>query len=545
MARPERRRDKNQIPVIDIFAGPGGLGEGFSAPVVVGGTGCFRIALSIERDEVAHQTLRLRALYRQYPEGEVPEEYWRVICGAADPASLFQSRTLDPAVAAADLEAWNGTLGEIPEDMLRSRIRKAVGGADVSVLIGGPPCQAYSLVGRSRNKGNPGYRASQDPRHTLYREYLKVITIQRPVAFVMENVKGLLSAELEGRSVFQRILADLSAPKVALSRLARSRKAERYRLYSLTQNSVGQGELWEVGVSKPRRFDISNDNPRTLVVRCEEYGIPQARHRVIILGVREDAELPDPDFLRCLGRVTTDEAIGDLPALRSGLTEHADSDAEWLRVVQGVRGKDWFRQVRSSDRNVAEVMESSIARSARAGYHRGAEYLEGRAPRGVALGNWYGDRSLSGVLNHRTRAHIDEDLYRYLFASAFASVHERSPTLREFPARLLPAHANVKDALTGAMFADRFRVQVAGVPATTITSHIAKDGHYYIHPDPSQCRSLTVREAARLQTFPDNYYFCGGRTAQYHQVGNAVPPLLASKIAGIVAAMLGVGRAEP
>jgi DNA (cytosine-5)-methyltransferase 1 len=126
------------------------------------------------------------------------------------------------------------------------------------------------------------------------------------------------------------------------------------------------------------------------------------------------------------------------------------------------------------------------------------------------------------------------DLARYFFAAVFAEVAGRSPKASDFPEDLAPDHDNWNSG----KFADRFRVQLSGGPSTTVTSHISKDGHYFIHPDPLQCRALSVREAARLQTFPDNYFFKGNRTQQYIQVGNAVPPLLARWIGEALATIL-------
>jgi DNA (cytosine-5)-methyltransferase 1 len=148
------------------------------------------------------------------------------------------------------------------------------------------------------------------------------------------------------------------------------------------------------------------------------------------------------------------------------------------------------------------------------------------------LQDWYLDPKLGGVLHHETRSHMRSDLHRYMFAACFAATQKYAPDLRNFPPRLLPDHMNVDEETIP--FKDRFRVQMGKHPSSTVVAHIKKDGHYYIHPDPGQCRSLTVREAARLQTFPDNYFFEGNRTEQYGQVGNAVPPLLAKQIGEVI-----------
>ena len=518
MARVRR----SSIPVIDLFAGPGGLGEGFSALRGPDGKVPFRIGLSVEANPVAHQTLRFRAFFRSFRDGAVPGEYYDALRGNLSPREVLDRYPKQAELA--DREAWNATLGATPRADVNDRIEACVVDAPQWVLIGGPPCQAYSLAGRSRNAGKDDYVPEEDDRQTLYVEYLQVIADHWPSVFVMENVKGLLSANLHQQRLFERILGDLHSPREALRREGRSlvgRRSYRYRVHSVAapdaRDPVGVGDY---------------------VVHAERYGIPQARHRVILIGVREDLDGLLPTLAPTCESVASDVLDG-LPRLRSGLSRGHDSPEAWRATVEGALASSWLRWLRRGDMAaVADYLEDRLTKLRSPRLDRGSPFIEGNFEPRLERKWFLGDGRLGGIVQHETRGHRADDLHRYLFVSAFGHVLQRSPRLQEFPTELLPAHRNVHSAMNGGYFDDRFRVQLRNRPSTTITSHIAKDGHYYIHYDPTQCRSLTMREAARLQTFPDNYYFCGNRTSGYGQIGNAVPPLLARQIAGAVLALL-------
>jgi DNA (cytosine-5)-methyltransferase 1 len=264
---------------------------------------------------------------------------------------------------------------------------------------------------------------------------------------------------------------------------------------------------------------------------------------VILVGVREDIKLT-PEQLERVKGPSVQEVLGSLPRVRSGITKEKDSDERWAEVVAGHFSR-MAREVRDveSHRKLHDELQdaaSNIFRGLGTGSLRlGRQSSDGDSS-GV-LGGWYHDERLSVWLNHDARGHMSSDLQRYAFASAWTKAYGRSPKGHdEFALEgLRPNHENWESG----KFSDRFRVQAGHRVSTTITSHISKDGHYFIHYDPLQCRSLTVREAARLQTFPDNYFFQGNRTEQFHQVGNAVPPLLAKKIADLVFALLEAHRA--
>lgn len=518
---------KKQIKIIDLFSGPGGLGEGFSALKDAKGNSPFKIAISIEKEKSAHRTLKLRAFFRQF-NGNAPKEYYDFLkgnLGKTPEEQLYKLPKYLKQVEEADLEAQNLELGN-DNQLINQKILAAIG-EDDCILIGGPPCQAYSNAGK-RNKKD--YDPVADPRNFLYKEYLKVIAQFQPTVFVMENVKGMLSTKINGKSIYDTIFTDLHNPcKSVNTKPQQNRIKHKYKILSLT-------------VPESSNTDIQ---PKDYIVYSENHGIPQRRHRVILLGVREDIY---PNIKEvCLKKVdkqtSIEQVLADLPALRSGLSKLENTNKNWIGNIH----KDVKKTIKSLKENkqteIAAEIESCYKSIKSPMEKQGQTFSLKRTSniRSKELRDWFYDKKLGRyITNHETRGHLTADLQRYLFCSVWGTVSKRldwssrSPKSKDYPKYLYPKHKNFDSG----KFADRFRVQPWDLPATTITCHISKDGHSYIHPDYLQCRSMTVREAARIQTFPDNYFFVGNRTEQYVQVGNAVPPLLANKIAQVVSTIL-------
>ena len=510
----------SSIPVVDLFAGPGGLSEGFASFRTKQGGGAFHSILSVENDPNAHRTLELRAAYRharQQSDSRLIDLYWRYV----------QSKDQDlrkELIAATGVGEHVGhrplSLGNhIDDEIVEERIRAAgLCYERAWILIGGPPCQAYSLVGRARMRSTDPSGFAKDKRHVLYEEYLRIIRRHHPVIFVMENVKGILTSEHVGELIFERILSDF--------------RMAGYELRALAEPA-----------------DLGGVSPKDFVIRAEHHGVPQTRHRVIVLGIRKDIALSvpaqfDPLIKRSNFTPTVSDAIRDLQPFRGIPSDRSagsrNDNMQFLgrvahcvrKELQGRLNKDEVDQVAT---RIEEVV-SGLRANMRLRRRQPSKWLLAQ------VGHYASEevrKRVNWIPNHEPRTHMQSDLCRYLFSSAWADVFSLSPTLNDFPQSLLPDHGNVSTALRSGIFNDRFRVQVSNAPSSTVTAHISKDGHYFIHPDPRQFRSLTVREAARLQTFPDDYIFEGPRTSQYTQVGNAVPPLLARQIASVVHSLLG------
>ncbi len=473
--------------IVDLFSGPGGLSEGFRA---AGRSSRLKanVSLSVEMDDWAVQTLRQRA----FQTAEGPDDH------LLQEVTLVAGRVETPDWSEVAPSRW----GKACREVLRLELGTDDAWATLApkleatrerthgdtILIGGPPCQAYSLVGRARNRGKTCYVPEDDHRHYLYREYVRILAKLQPAAFIMENVKGILSSRVDGGGIFHRILDDLS------------NTADGYVLVPLTL---------PVDVGR-------NLQPKDFLIRAEEHGIPQQRHRVIILGIRSDLAGLLPNGQTLLPQANGDsrpgvrQALVGLPGLRSGLSTR-DSTQGWRDTIKTHIGEiqklaSISEETRALLRKVDREFPTKMPQ------RRFSHAFDGIPEAAGEFLSWVASKNFTRLANHETRGHRLDDLARYLFAASFARAHGISPKLSEFPQELQPNHKN-RDS---GKFADRFRVQLEHAPAKTITSHISKDGHYFIHPDPTQCRALTVREAARLQTFPDDYSSGRARIRLYH-----------------------------
>ncbi|NIZ03909.1 DNA cytosine methyltransferase [Thalassospira lucentensis] len=405
---------------IDLFAGAGGMSEGFVR------AGFLPIA-HVEMDVAACYTLRTReAFHRLSQKGDL-RIYSRYAEGQETRTKLYEAAFGKNAPNVVNAVICRENLQKIFDHVdFLSHGRKP------DVLIGGPPCQAYSLVGRARSElGMIG-----DYRNYLFVYYVEFLKRYRPKYFVFENVVGLLSArEKDGSRYLDMMMA----------------------LFE----EVGYSVEWQV---------LSSD----------DFGVPQKRKRIILVGREGRKASFFPEISKRDEGFCVNDVIGDLPSLSAG-------DGTPFSVHLSLEPSDWLKQsgILSDDRSVT----------------------------------W-----------HDARPHNDRDL------QIFKEVVHRWESQRErlnyndLPEKL-KTHKNRKS------FLDRFKVVASNLRAShTIVAHIAKDGNYYIHPDSNQNRSLTPREAARIQTFPDNYYFEGAsekpsRTSAFKQIGNAVPVLLAQQVA--------------
>lgn len=410
----------HSLRFLDLFAGAGGLSEGFARAG-------FDPVAHVEVDRAACLTLRTRTAFHWLGSHGSPERYEDYLHGRITRSELYRlvpRRQIDSVI--------NAEIGEASLPSIFNSIDEILDGAKLDLIIGGPPCQAYSIVGRSRDSN----RMKGDKRNRLYRFYAEFLRYYKPSYFVFENVVGLFSARDEMGTLF----------------------------FSDMQNL----------------FHDAAYETEYRVLSADDYGVLQNRKRIVLVGRRgkETGFYPQPE--KWHPGVNVGELLMDLPPLEAGQGTVRPCP---LRKYEGT-------------------------------------YLYDARIRGNG----------SCVTWHQARPNTEQDLEIYRLAVEQWNTYGTRLSYETLPGRL-QTHDNVVS------FLDRFKVVASDLLSSqTVVAHIAKDGHYYIHPDINQNRSLTPREAARLQTFPDDYFFesmstTPGRTAAFRQIGNAVPVLLATKIA--------------
>lgn len=392
--------------IIDLFAGCGGLLDGFLQ------TGKYNDIAAIEWEKYPVETLRNRLSTK-----------WNV--------SNANERVMHFDIQRED-ELFNGWVDD-PKFLNHRGLDALVEDYNnkVDLIIGGPPCQAYSVAGRVRDSNG----MNDDYRNYLFEHYLSIVNRYRPKLFIFENVPGMLSAMPDGTPITDLIRRDLSA--------------------------IG--------------YDIVDDIKGLAQLDASEFGVPQNRSRIILLGVNKDYfKSPEEIFnifykqllpkYKLGKKISVKEAIGDLPNCIPSFDEvnHKNKISHSTPDLDISWHKPRYHNIR--DMKIFNLLASDLE---------------------------------SGACNY-TNSKSLSDLYE-------REVGSKSPI-------------------------HRYHVLRPNLPSTTIIAHLHKDGLRYIHYDPSQCRSITVREAARLQSFDDDFEFMGPQGAAYKMIGNAVPPKLAYAI---------------
>jgi len=405
-----------QLTYIELFAGAGGLAEGFMRAG-------FTPVAHIEMDKYASLTIKTRLAYHYLKKRKKLFVYHDYLKGQISRDELYSYLPENIATGMINKEINEDNLFDlfknIEKRLTRLKLKK------IDVIAGGPPCQAYSLVGRARDP----YNMENDPRNYLYKLYAKFLQKFKPEVFVFENVPGLLSA--------------------------------------------GEGKLWE---DVKKHFENAGYVMDYKILNACDFGVLQNRKRVIVIGWRKELNFHYPEFKKNeeITNYKVRDILVDLPPLLPGekITNgnYVSEPTSYLKKYR-LRSKEEFLTL------------------------------------------------------HITKKINDRDREIYRLAIKMWEKHKKRLMYTDVPEKYR-THNNQKS------FLDRFKVVASNLPCShTVVAHLAKDGHYYIHPDIKQLRSISVREAARLQSFPDNYYFEGPMTAEFKQIGNAVPPLMAEKIA--------------